>query len=247
MSLLIDGNVAQLTDLSEYESSISEVATSEGIDLLAKLSVARLEVTLAIQKFLLESIETGYGINNIVVTEGLRQWNILQTLSVFYRDAYSQQLNDRYKAKWKEYSELAANASAVYFAIGVGIAFAPIPKPQVPRLAQTLGGQQAMTWFVKTSWVSKKAEESAPSAVTAFSSQEGSALTVTCSAPPVEVTGWNVYVGLTADLVVRQNTAPLPVDRTWVMPGGWNGDGVQATGGQGADTFVKKRNLFRRG
>jgi hypothetical protein len=247
MSLLIDGNVAQLTDLSEYESSISDVATAEGIDLFAKLSVARLEVTLAIQKFLLDSIETGFGINNIVVTEGLRQWHILQTLSVFYRDAYSQQLNDRYKAKWKEYGQLAVDASAVYFAIGVGIALSPIPKPQLARLAQTVGSQQAMTWFVRTSWVSTRSVESAPSLVNAFTTQEGSALTVTCTSPPREVNNWNVYVGLAADAMVRQNLTPIPIHQTWVMPAGLIADGEQPTGGQGPDTYVKKRNVFRRG
>ena len=247
MSLLIDGNVAQLTELSEYESSISDVATSEGIDLLAKLSVARLEITLAIQKFLLDSIETGYGINNIVVTEGLRQWHVLQTLSVFYRDAYSQQLNDRYKAKWQEYGQLATNASAVYFAIGVGIALSPIPKPQPPRLAQTVGNQQATTWFAKTSWINNKDQESAPSTVNAFTTQEGSALTVACIISAQEVKGWNVYVGLSADMLVRQNSGPLTIGTTWTMPGELITDGRQATSGQGPDTFVKKRNLFRRG
>ena len=60
MSLLIDGNVSQINDLTEYESSLTDVAVTEGIDLLAKLSVAKLEISLAIQKFLLENHQYGY-------------------------------------------------------------------------------------------------------------------------------------------------------------------------------------------
>ena len=55
MALLVDGNPSQVTDLSNYESSIVEVAATEGIDLTAKLTVAALEVGLELQRFLVNA------------------------------------------------------------------------------------------------------------------------------------------------------------------------------------------------
>lgn len=247
MSLLTDGIIAQLADLTEYESSIRDVASTEGIDLWAKLSVARLEISLGIQKFLLEQQDGSFSINNVLVTEGLKQWHILQTLSVIYRDAYHQQLNDRYKGKWKEYSDLANSAASVYFSIGVAIALRPVSRPGGPVLGQTVGDQQAMTWYVQTSWLNPRGDESAPSTMNSFSTQEESALTVEALNAPQGVTGWNVYLGLSSESMFRQNASPLSLGQKWVMPGSLVTNGYFAAVVQAPDTFVRKRNLLRRG
>lgn len=247
MSLLTDGIIAQLTDLTEYESSITDVASTEGIDLWAKLSVARLEISLTIQKFLLEQQDGSLSINNVLVTDGLKQWHILQTLSVIYRDAYNQQLNDRYKGKWKEYSELASSAASVYFSIGVAIALRPMSRPGQPVLGQTVGDQQAMTWYVQTSWLNARGDESSLGAMNSFSTQEESALTVGTIKPPQGVTGWNIYLGLTSESLFRQNTSPLSVGQQWVMPGSLVRSGSFAAVVQLPDTYIRKRNLLRRG
>ena len=262
MSLLIDGNVLKINELTEYESSLTDVAVTEGIDLLAKMSVAKLEISLAIQKFLLENhdgnqaLGLGYGglgygpaytINNVVVTDGLKQWHILQTIAAVFRDAFNQQLNDRYKGKWKEYADLATEASSVYFLIGVGLCLQPMPKPQAPTLGQVAGRSQAMTWFVQTSWLNAKNQESAAGVLGSISTQEGSALTARVTAPPAGVVGWNVYAGISADALYRQNNAVIPVEQLWTMTEAFQTNGVWPSSGQGMETILRKRNVFRRG
>ncbi len=255
MSLLIDGNVSQINDLTEYESSLTDVAVTEGIDLLAKLSVAKLEISLAIQKFLLENHDgnqsLGYGpaytINNVVVTDSLKQWHILQTIAALYRDAFNQQLNDRYKGKWKEYADLAAQAATVYFSIGVGLCVQPMPKPQALTLSQVTGRFQATTWFVQASWQNSKNQESALGVMGSFSTQEGSALTARVTGQPAGAVGWNIYAGISPDALYRQNKALIPVDQLWTMTEVFKSTGTLPGSGQTLETVLRKRNVLRRG
>ena len=64
----------------------------------------------------------------MVVTEPMRQWHIHKTLVLIYRDAYNNQLNDRYQGKWAEYEALAKASAQTYFQIGVGLVADPVPK-----------------------------------------------------------------------------------------------------------------------
>ena len=259
MSLLVDGNISAINDLTEYESSLTDVAVTEGIDLLAKLSVAKLEIGLALQKFLLENLNgnqsasliyvpnLGFTLNNVVVTDGLKQWHVLQTIAAAYRDAFNQQLNDRYKGKWKEYADLAVEASTVYFALGVGLCFQPMPKPQAPALGQVTGRSQAMTWFVQTSWINSRNQESAGGVIGSLATQEGSSVTARISTPPPGAVGWNVYVGTSPDTLYRQNKAVIPVDQLWTMTDPFQTNGLWPGSGQSEETVLRKRNVFRRG
>ena len=256
MSLFVDGNISQVPDLTEFESSLTEVASTEGIDLSAKLNVARLELSLEVQKFLVENqfgigsgIQemNGYGIENVVVTESLKQWHTLQSIAATYRDAYNQQLNDRYKGKWTEYAELAKHASEVAFAVGIGISHQPIPKPGRPILTQTIGSQFAGTWYVATSWTNRNGVESAASETSAFSTGDGSSLRVAVSKPPSTCIGWNIYVGTSNEGTYRQNESPLMLSSNWLMPSGSLKTLARPNEGQKADTFLRKRNLLRRG
>ena len=58
MALFTDGNICSTEDLRQYESSILDVASTEGIELEAKLKLAQREIGVAITAFLLEQ-ETG--------------------------------------------------------------------------------------------------------------------------------------------------------------------------------------------
>ena len=55
MALFVDGNPSQITDLANYESSIVDVAATEGIDLTAKATVSAIEVGLELQRFLVRT------------------------------------------------------------------------------------------------------------------------------------------------------------------------------------------------
>ena len=256
MSLFVDGNISQVSDLTIYESSLTDVASTEGIDLSAKMTVAKLELSLEIQKFLLSNqpdsaygmpTTFGIGIENVVVTDALKQWHTLQAIAATFRDAYNQQLNDRYKGKWAEYAALAAHAAEVALAVGIGIIFRPLPKPERPALSETTGSLFAGTWYVAASWTNQSGVESGISETSAQGIGDGASVLVIVNKPPTDAIGWNVYIGLTNDDLYKQNDLPLQLSSSWVIPAGLQRTVVRPAEGQKADTYLRKRNLLRRG
>ena len=118
MALFTDGPINGTMDLENYENSILSVANAERIDLAGKSTLAQNEIATELLLFLLRrcrqpdfqwSVTTrqSMGVGDIFVTDPLRRWHAHKTLALVYRDAYNNQLNDRYKGKWKEYEQLA--------------------------------------------------------------------------------------------------------------------------------------------
>src|SRR5439155_8673064 len=91
-------------------------------------------------------------LENVVVTAALRLWLIFHTLEIVYRDAYHNQLNDRYKAKWDEYKDLSTFASGLLFQIGIGTVVDPIPQAAHPLLNLVSGSLTPATYFVQAAW-----------------------------------------------------------------------------------------------
>ena len=90
----------------------------------------------------------------MVVTEPLRQWHVHKTLAMVYRDAYNNQLNDRYRKSGTNTSNWRKQARETYFQIGVGLVADPIPKPAVPHVvARPVQGIGRATFYVAVTWV----------------------------------------------------------------------------------------------
>jgi hypothetical protein len=248
MALFVDGNPSQITDLANYESSIVEVAATEGIDLTAKLTVAALEIGLELQRFLV-NVPGGqqFTLGNIALTDGLRQWHTLLALAATYRDAYFQQLNDRHKPKWKEYERLARASGQMVFETGVGVVFNPLTKPLQPLLGQLAGAHPARTYYARVAWVNAEGVESSPSDTAAFTTQEGTALTVRAIGAPAAARGWNLYAGLLDDQALKQNNAPLALGSTWTLPSTGLVTGSDPGTGQVAEYFLRQIAVLLRG
>src|SRR5579872_258904 len=115
--LLTDGNPNTTEDLRVYESAILDVAHTEMIDLNAKLGLATEEISQDVVDILLDHTRTLYpqlgvmqwnmrrqlGVSDVVVTRQMKRWHATHTLAVVYRDAFNNQLNDRYQVKFNEY------------------------------------------------------------------------------------------------------------------------------------------------
>jgi hypothetical protein len=110
--LLTDGNPNDSVDLQMYESAILNVASIEGIDLDVKLSLATEEISETILDILLDhtrsvwpmaNLRRTIGVSDVVVSPQMTRWHALHTLAVVYRDAFNNQLNDRYQQKLEEY------------------------------------------------------------------------------------------------------------------------------------------------
>lgn len=229
MALFNDGPISGIGDLMNYETSILDVASTEGIDTATKLQLAQSEIAGELLTFLLER-EGGVwwripggnrrrklGVSDVVVTDGLARWHTLRTLAMVFRDAYDNQLNDRYQGKWKTYEQLQAEAEIAYLRIGVGMVAIPAPKPATPTVNTTGGPCVAGTYYFAVSWVTTSGDEglcSDPGAVALTSSTQA---VIACGEAPQGISGWNLYAGMEAGVLALQNSTPLSLSDTWAQ------------------------------
>lgn len=249
MGLFTDGELATLERLRDFESAIEEVLTGERIEISSKLRLAHEDVAADLSTFLIQAANEGgerWGLENVVVTPALRQWEVLHALELIYRDAHSSHLNDRYLAKWNEYRRSAREARRRLFEQGLGATRKPIPKAPVPTLGEVAGANPGGTLWVRVSWV-RDQEEGAPSDARAWAAAPDKTLTVQAGEPPAGVSGWNLYAGVLPDDVELQNDQPLAPGSLWIMPETGPRRGRPAGTGQTPSEFIRLRQILLRG
>lgn len=254
--LLADGSPNDTEDLRAYESAILEVAHTEMIDLNPKLALAAEEIAEDVVDFLLDhsgadpqaSARRGLGVADVVVTRQMKRWHAVHTLEMVYRDAFNNQLNDRYQPKFLEYRELARNAREHTFHFGVGLALIPIPQASAPVFSALPGPIPATTYYARAAWVGASGQEGSPSEPTTYNASAGSVPVIEMANPPAVAVGFNVFLGLTADELELQNgSGPVPVGQSFVLPGTGLVDGRPPGEGQAADVYVSGGRVLLRG
>lgn len=258
MALFTDGNISTLENLSGEDSGILDVANTEGIDLSLKLALAQDELAIELGSWLARSRVTSWSwpngapacgppnLNNIVVTPPLRMWHTFYTLALVYRDAYYNQLNDRYLAKWNEYKEQMKWASGMLFQAGAGLVWDPIPVAEPPALTAVAGTQPATTYFVAIAWLNARGEEGAAGATASLTTLSQHVIQVTPQNNPANARTWNVYAGLGTESLTLQNSAPLDVTQVWVEPNTGLVTGRAPSNGQDPNSYrVLPRTLQR--
>jgi hypothetical protein len=255
MALFNDGPINDAADLQRYESSILNVTSTEGIDLGAKIVLAQQDVANEILLFLIRRMTLDEqalgdrrfrGVKDVVVTDPLRQWHVNKTLAFVYRDAYENQLNDRYQGKWNEYEALAKASQQTYFHIGVGVVCDPIPKAAAPELSAVPGTATGGSYYVAVSWVNVAGQEGTPSEFSQLVTSDGQLLVVAAGAAPENAAGWNVYVGISPGTARLQNAVPFETTVNWIMTSGPN-SGPSLPGGQQPTWFVADHHVMERG
>jgi hypothetical protein len=207
-------------DLADHETAILDTSNIEGIDLTIKVGLATDEVGLQLQSQFPPLGLANIALKNVVVTPALRLWLIFHTLEIVYRDAYHNQLNDRYKAKWDEYKDLSAFASGLLFQIGIGTVINPVPQAAHPLLGQVTGSLTPAEYFVQVVWRNASSEEGGPSELTGIDVSSGKTFTVQAVNAPANAVSWNMYAGATPDMLFLQNPAPLTPGAIWTTPDG---------------------------
>jgi hypothetical protein len=260
MALFNDGPISTAADLQQYENSILTVASTENIDLADKLTLAQQDLANEVVLFLLRrpnrsdySLWAGSSgplnsrnVSNVVVTDPLREWHVHKTLALVYRDAYNNQLNNRYQGKWAEYEVLAKRSARTYFQIGVGLVANPVPQASVPTLATVAGTAAGGTFYVAVTWLNATGEEGAPSQFAQLSTSDGQQLLVAVGNPPQNTTTWNVYVGTSPITLMLQNAEPLAPSAGWTMTSALNA-GVTLPAGQLPTWFAVDHRVIERG
>jgi hypothetical protein len=152
-----------------------------------------------------------------VVTAPLRLWHAFHTLEMVYRDAYNNQLNDRYRGKWEQYRELSGWAMQKLLETGVGIVADPVPQAAAPQLDIVPGepGYEEATYYVRVAWVNAGGEEGVASPWEVATAPPDMMLQVRAVRRPSNAVGWNVYVGVSADEQTLQNASPIDPDGAW--------------------------------
>ncbi len=221
--LFSDATPSDKQTLQAFESAILDVAAGEGIDLDTKLQIAAEQVGDELEIWLSHSgsspsLLTPPGLDSVVVSPAIRRWHALQTLESVYRDAYFQELNDRFKGKWQMYGELRREAREQAFAYGIGVVGRPIPIGPVPSSSLALGDSDASPVYVQLTWVSDSGAEGAPGEVRSLVGLEGSQIVVSIQEPAPAGCSWNVYAGASADQLTLQNSRPLGQNDLWAQP-----------------------------
>lgn len=257
MALLTDGSPNTPTDLTVYESAILNLAATEMIDLGVKLGLATDELSEDVLDILLDhtrsfdpqsTVRREIGVSDVVVSPQMKRWHAVHALELVYRDAFNNQLNDRYLPKWREYQTLSLNARAHTMIFGIGLVNTPIPEAQIPVLSTAAAaGKPGATYYIAVTWVAANSEEGAPSQVTTFEMPAGTTLVVEAVNPPGVATGFNVYAGLSSTTLELQNSSAVPAGQSFVLPGANLAAGRAPGNGQTADVYVTGGPTLRRG
>ncbi len=252
--LLTDGIPNHDEDLRVYESGILDVANNESIDLVTKLRLALgeisedvLDVLISRSNDITAMTRRAKGVSDVVVTRQMKRWHALHTLEVVYRDTFNNQLNDRYQQKFEEYRDLAKQARLYTLRFGIGIVSNPVPAAQPPvlTLAPVLG-LQASTYFVCLTWVSNLGQEGAPGKILTIDTADGQGPVVGAQNVPVGIVGFNVYMGLSADALALQNSAPIAVNGSFALVGALSSGPAPGTG-QSPDYYITGGSGLTRG
>ncbi|HLH41378.1 MAG TPA: hypothetical protein VKV74_00230 [Bryobacteraceae bacterium] len=254
--LLTDGSPNSTEDLRAYESSILTVANTEGIELDKKLNLALAEVSEDILDVLLDhtrsndpqtTIRRTIGVSDVVVTPPLKRWHAVHTLELIYRDAYHNQLNERYQAQFNEYHEASKDAREDTLRFGIGLTLLPLPQAGTPTFSFVAGPLPATTYYAQVSWIAPGGKEGAPSAETTYEAPAGSLPVVTAVNPPAAATGFNVYMGLAPGSETLQTPTPAAIGSSFILPATGLIAGAPAGNGQAPDVYIIGGRTLRRG
>ena len=254
--LFTDGCPNNEQSLQMYESGILAVSNGEMIPLNAKLRLALDEISQDVLDVLLDHgtpldpaamMRRTIGVSDVVVSEQMRRWHALHTLAVFYRDAFNNQLNSRYQAKFNEYRELTQEAREIAYGFGIGLVKTPIPRAQQPTFGYIAGLIAATTYYVQVSWVAANGQEGEPSEETTYAAPAGSLPVVTAVNTPSIATGFNVYMGLSAETVALQTETPVAAGESFTLAASGLITGRCPGCGQTPDIYITGGNLLRRG
>jgi hypothetical protein len=243
MALFTDGTISTIDDLAGHDAGLLDVASTVGIDVSRKLKLAQDDLELELTGLL----PAGDSVNNVAVTTALRLWHAFHALELVYRDAFNDQLNDRYAGKRDQFAGLAKWAADKLIARGVAMIGKPVPKAGTALLSYYPGGQAGATYYVCTSWVNADGGEGAAGEWSAITVPDGNTLCVQPADPPENATGWNVFTGLSPETISRQNGDVIDVTQPWVQQGAVTTTGAKPGSGQTADAIRLVARVLLRG
>ena len=255
MALLIDGLVADLEDIVQFDSGLAEVARAENISVDHKLILAQRDCELNITKFAINhglDARLGY-VNNmprldrVVVNAGLKRWFCLHVLSLFYSDAYYTVLNDRYGKKLEYFIRLANEAWEAFTDTGIACVYDPIPRGTILHVDLNEIPIGSGTYDVAIAWVSASGSSGSVGNTTTVTIGPGEGMTVVPGPPPAGVSGYNVYASVAGLPLLKQTSVPIDPAIGHSMSPIASGSSNQSEPSQYIDFVLRKSRMFTRG
>jgi len=257
MGLFTDKPLSTIEELTEQDSQLTDVASTEGIDVTWKLVLAHYELRIELET-LLKRFQTfgttGLGVGHVVDTPPLKLWHEFLTLKMVYSDAYFSQLNDRYKKRRDQYHSRGIWAYEKLIQTGIGMVTSPLPRPEPPNILPSQGSLPGGIYYVTMTWVNSAIEESAPAMTGSILITEEPlgeldprSMAVAPPAAPATATGWNVFVGTSSEQLILQNPQPLAIGEVWLAPGELATQGQRPGTGQSPNFYRSLPRMFQRG
>jgi hypothetical protein len=249
MPLFTDGSISTIEDLRAYDAAIFDLASAEGVDLQAKLLVAKEEIGTELEEILQKrgGLSNAAGLSHVVVTPALKQWHTLYTLTLLYGDIHSSHVNRRFEKKWKDYRIRARRAAETLSRIGIGVVARPIAKAMPPVVRTIPGTLETGEYCIQVSWTGGAGEEGCASEALTWTLTEPGLIAVRAVEPPVGVAGYHVYVGELDSTTGRQSTTPMGVGGEWTMPPTGLVNGVRPKDGQEPERYIRNDRILQRG
>jgi hypothetical protein len=244
MALLTDEGWIKIEDLSEEDSGLLETSQREGIDLATKLRLAVDDIRSELRSFLRSN--SAFAPEQVAVEWELRRWVAYHSISSAYRDAYFHQLNDRYAAKWKLYSEQAKEAREECLSKGVGIIRHPLRRPAAPEVLLLSGSHAPRTYWFSIAWANEQGEYSVPGEARLVKTTGLHGLRIEQGEGAPNDAKWVVYGGPGAQEMTLQTEGALEPGAAWELPERGLVEGQLPYEGQAPGTRVRRRRLLRR-
>lgn len=227
MAMLLDGPPSTIADLSARDSDLLNVSAAEGIDLTAKLQLLAADLEHSVESTLISMLPSGPlagqrfpSLRQITVTPQLRLWHTFATLRAIYQDLFYSRLNDRYHAKMKMYGEEESRALDNLRTVGFGVVFDPLPQAVAPTITMVQSTGAGGTIYAAVSYVNKRGEQGVVSVPVEADIPAGTVASISLTALADNACGWNVFAGVSPDLLLQQNTRTLdPLETITVAPG----------------------------
>ena len=254
MALFSDGPPSTIDDLTQQDSYLLSVAGVEGINVTNKLQLAYNELSVGLTVILGREAsvydpvlgQAPLDVNHLSVTPVLQLWHTFKTLELVYRDAYFNQLSDRYQGKWRQFEQLARQYCSGFIDTGAGLVIDPLPMPGAPTITLQAASQPGGTAYLTITFVNAEAEESSPATTVEQTIPDGNIILAAASPWPTNATGWNLYGGVAPFAITLQNPSPLTLgaQTQFVLPGSTSGK-VPGTGQAANVTRDLPRRIMR--
>lgn len=245
MALFVDGPGSTAGDLARLDAGLLDAAESHAINVTSKLELAHDALASDVQLWL-DRLGT-FQLEQVVMTDAIRNWERMQALALVYRDAWFADLAERYRVRWDEYSRQSRDAYERFLASGMALVSVPLRKAIPPGLSSMAGPQPGGTFYAAVAWVNAAGQEGAASEISSLEIPDGRILLVTAGTAPRNAAGYNVYVGTSLDALTKRNDVPMPTGASFTHIPGSPASSRQPGIGQEPDFIRPLHRIIPRG